>query len=191
MNENDFVEMIMTGNLNKCISNYKTQIVNYNLHRICTLLQQNNIEFYSNSDKYLQKKNSKYEKLYLDSKNIIFNLLNVNIYTNKYDLELEQAQSQAQETIKNNINNLYILLNLLLQNGYRINFIYKKLNTTLVRYIQSMNTNNIYKFKTKLQTLKTLELVESIEIIVNYIFNEDESSFIVEARNIPIIISLD
>ena len=215
MNENEFVEMVMTGNLDICIKNYTTNIVNHNFQKIYNLFSKKNFNLHINPSKYLQKLNTKDSNLYFDSSNRVCNLLNVNIL--KY---IENSKCINLLETEKNIEKIFKLLNSLLKIGFGIKFIYKNVkplikinnykyeNTTINTPINTtLNTTKNTTLNTTLNKIlnttlnKTLNTpiinlyniiteIESIEIIFNYTYN-NEAYFIVEAFNIPIIISLD
>jgi len=203
MNENEFVEMVMTGNLDICIKNYTTNIVNNNFQKIYNLFSKKNFNLYINPSKYLQKLNTKDNKLYFDSSNKVCNLLNVNIL--KY---IENSKCINLLETEKNIEKIFKLLNSLLKIGFGIKFIYKNVkplikinnykyeNTTINTPINiTLNTTINTPINTPINTTiinlyKIITEIESIEIIFNYTYN-NEAYFIVEAFNIPIIISLD
>lgn len=183
MNENEFMEMVMTGNLDICIKNYTTNIVNHNFQKIYNLFSKKNINLYIDSSKYLLKSNTKDSKLYLDSSNRVCNLLNINIL--KY---IENSKCINLLETENNIEKIFKLLNSLLKIGFAIKFIYKNIQPLIK--INNYKYENIIINSTINNLYKIINEIESIEIIFNYTYN-NEAYFIVEAFNIPIIISFD
>ena len=176
MNENEFVEMIMTGNLEKHINLYKTNIIKHNFQKIHSVLSKNNISLYVDKNQYLRKSTSKHDKLYLDSYNNVLNLLNI---------------AKDRQNI-NTINALLIILNCLYKNGFCIKFNYKKTANpgqhSEPQYSEEQPAKLTYINKYNLHQI--INEIDSIEIIFNYRYN-GEQYFIVDAFTTPIIISLD